>query len=190
MENSDLLDPMQTAPKVNAPVAHTAPLPIEKADTTKYYKITVATASMHRSDGKKLAFVHGICATDDAWDQKYLDHEIAQRNPYLSAATEDQIETYKMHMNPRKTIADQVRAEMEPQLRRELEEKIRAELAGSADAAKIAGTDINNDAKPIVGPGFVASIVGSDKVADAMSGTNASNVGTTLAALKAKIAVK
>lgn len=197
--NQDLMEPGQTQPKVSAPAALTEPMPIVKTKIVKYYYCSVSTASMHRKDGKKLAFVNGILATDDKFDQEYLDAEIEAKNTYLAHADNKQVESYKMQMNPRETIADQVRAELEPQLRNELEDKIRQELlaglrAGtvvlSDDTSKLAGTTATPANKQVEGAGFTASIVSSTAVAKAAAGAGSGVAAPTMAQRLAALSKK
>jgi hypothetical protein len=109
----------QTSPeaiRLSAPVAMTAPLP-DKVVETKYYFYPLDSISMHRIDGKQLIFKYGICAAYLKADQDYLDREIAAGNPYLVRATEDQIQHYKMRMDPKGTLETKVRDELEPKIR-------------------------------------------------------------------------
>lgn len=142
--------------RVDPIAAITTAHPIEQAESTKYYFCSVRNASMHNTDGKPIRFLHNVCAADLVYDQKYLDNEIARGHPYLSVATPEQVEQYKMTVDPkgamRESIETEVRAEVEEKIRSELEAKIRAELSGDHasppddSAEKLANTDTTQSA--------------------------------------------
>jgi hypothetical protein len=160
--NPMLLDPGRPPSEsqhVPSPNYITKPYPIVKGNM-KYYTCTERNASMHRPDGKKIAFIFMIAATDDVYDQQYLEHEIATGNQFLRHATPDEVDAYKMRIDPRGTIRQQVKSELEISMRAELEAKIRAELeneyasssskqpvpvSGAQDEAKISGTSTAQD---------------------------------------------
>lgn len=136
--NPDLLPPgvdPAVAARVQPLNTLTAPYPLHKV-ATKCYVTTVPAASMHRPDGKRLAFVHGFLSTDQKYDIDYLDSEIAQGNSYIREATTAEINAAKMKIDPVGTIRDQLRPQIEAELREEIEAKIRAEMAA-------AGKDVN-----------------------------------------------
>lgn len=196
--NTDLMTPGDTQPKVSPVAVMTAPLPIVKAKKTAHYHLSVPTASMHRADGKKLGFVNGILATDDAHDQNYLENEILSGNSYLRHADATEIEDHNMRINPRGTMRDSIKAELEPELRTTLEVEILAKLqaegrlvATPSDGAKLGGVDSGSTTPvhgDIHGANFRASIVSSVNVADAtqVAGvTKATGIAAKLAALTA-----
>lgn len=151
------LDPTQRVP---APASITKPMPATKAAEIKYYVCHVPAASMHREDGKKIAFVHGICAADILYDQIYMDKEIEAGSTYIRVATPAEIEAYKMRMDPHGAMKAKVTAELSGEIEARLRAEITAEIAaknkvvsegGSAekeiersniDANKIAGTNL------------------------------------------------
>lgn len=145
--NPDLLTPSadQRAQSVPKAVALTAPIKTYQLPEARYFVCTVHSASFHRVDGKKIPFVRGMCKTDIAADVEYLEEQMAHGNPYLRYATEEEVAHIKMLLDPRGTIKEQVRPEIESELRAELEAKIRKEIA---DAAKIAGVDGAVNQKP------------------------------------------
>lgn len=128
-------------------VQSTAPYPALKAKEVKYYFSSIPTASMHRADGKRLGFVFGILATDLAYDQAYLDNEIADGNPYVRGATKEEIHTYKFRINPKDTMKTEIMND--PEVRQKLTDEILAEiqrkaapgsaLANELDRLKIGG---------------------------------------------------
>lgn len=132
--NPDLLpagvDPAAAA-RVQPLNTLTAPYPLFKV-APKCYVTTVPAASMHRPDGKRLAFVHGFLQTDQKYDIDYLDAEIAQGNSYIREATIAEITIAKMKIDPVGTIRDQLRPQIEAELRGEIEAQIRAEIAAAA----------------------------------------------------------
>lgn len=128
-----LLDPMQRD-RVHPIETHTAPFPRQLQTETRYYFMTRKDHHMIRPDGKKLAFhfrVHAtndtisqIYATNDIWDIRYLDQEVADGNPFLKEATEEQIDNYNMRIDPRGTI----RRELQPQIEAETTRELMARL--------------------------------------------------------------
>lgn len=121
------------------------PLLPTKIVEPRYYSCTLANASMHRQDGVKIPFVRGIAEVVVEASQQYLDKEIEDGNMYIAHATKDQIEKFKMDRDPRGTITEEIKAEMEPRLRAELEEELRSEYEAAMKLANdgnlIAGTD-------------------------------------------------
>lgn len=111
----------------------------------RYYFCTLPTANMHRPDGVKIAFFRGIAEVIVEASQQYMNKEIEEGNMYVSHATEDQINRFKMERDPRGTITEQVKKELEPELRRQLSEEIHKEyeeaLKTTNDGKLIAGTD-------------------------------------------------
>lgn len=122
-----------------ATVASQAPLPNTKADEIKYYICDVPVASMHRADGKRIAFINGFFSTDLLWDQQYLDTEIADGHANIRYATEEEIFSSKMRADPVGTMEAKVTEQLEPVLRQQLEAEILAKLvAGGTISAEIA----------------------------------------------------
>jgi hypothetical protein len=109
---------------VSALNSRTKPLPNTVAAESKYYYLTVPNSSMHRPDGMRIAFVHGIHETNLESTQKYLDGEIAFGNLYLRPATAEEIREYNMTINPRGTIRQELQQEVEASTR----EKLTAEI--------------------------------------------------------------
>lgn len=142
-QDPNLLPVGQRTASIAAQPQHiTKPFPATRAAGKKYYVCSMPHASMHREDGKKIAFVHGFCETDILHDQRYLDNEIDAGNPYVREATEEEVTEAKMRRDPRGTIKEQVRSEIEAELRLQLEAEIRAEVAASAsDGEKLSGAD-------------------------------------------------
>lgn len=150
-------DPTQRVP---APAAITRPLPSTIAQETKYYACPVPAASMHRTDGKKIPFVNGICETNILYDQLYLEEQIKDGSQYVREATEQEINAYKMHKDPHGTMKAQVTAEIKQELEQDLRVQLEAEIKkqygitsdtpsavanpvpGEADNVKLAGVDI------------------------------------------------
>lgn len=136
-------------------VESTAPLPALFAKEVKYYASSVPTASFHRTDGKRLGFVHGILETKLHYDQLYLDNEIADGNPYLVKATDEQIRAHKYRLNPKETMKAELLSD--PEVKQQLTDQIMAELVrnaapGSAlaqelDRLRLAGVDTGLEKK-------------------------------------------
>lgn len=105
--------------------------PAIKAPEKKFYSCSVPTASFHRTDGKRLGFVFGIFETDLAYDQWYLDQEIADGNPYLALASTEDINAFKFRMNPRASMREEIMSD--PEVRQSLTDQILAELLRKAE---------------------------------------------------------
>lgn len=191
--NTDLINPgidPAAARQVSATAAITAPLPTTVAPEIRYYYCGVSAASMHRKDGKKLPFVRGILETNLVYDIQYLEEEIKAGNTYVRHASEEEIHQHQMIKNPRQTMKDELRPEIESELRDKLTKEIMDKLAGDKIAGdRIGGVDGAITATPgatIEGAGFRAAIVGSGAVKDAAAGgvtTTAAKVGSTAAIL-------
>lgn len=110
-----------------------APFPVVHTSTTKYYHNTVPNVSMHRADGQRISFIFGIFKTDLKHDIEYLDNEIESGHPNLRAATAQEIDSYKMRVDPRGTIREQLLSD--PEVMSSLEDKIRAEMEAKYSAA-------------------------------------------------------
>lgn len=121
----------------------TAPFPTIQVNDYKYYYNTLANTCMHRQDGSKIAFINHVCKTNLKYDIIFLEHEIEQGHPTLRVASEQEIYQYKMTMDPKGTIREEMKSD--PELRAELEAQIRAEILasmnGSIDQAKVEGID-------------------------------------------------
>lgn len=167
------------------------PLENIKVDA-KYYKSSLQTMAMHRWDGLKIPFLFNFFETDNLHTQRYLDEEIMNGNQFISHATEDDVLRFKMRVNPKGAIEEQLRPKVEEQVKNELAAKLGIDAsaldeliasAGTNDATKLGGSD-GPDLTPMeklkrsmaqkvtgVGTGavvtdpkpFQASIVGSDK---------------------------
>lgn len=142
-------------------VASQQPFPNTKATEMKYYACNVPIASMHRPDGKRIAFISGFFSTDLVYDQQYLDNEIADGHGNIRHATEEEIFSVKMREDPHGTMEAKVKEALEPAMREQLEREILAKLvaggtisadtaqqlqqveeqASISDPAKIAGTE-------------------------------------------------
>lgn len=125
--NPNLLNPNDPGGnRVSPVVGHTPAFPIKFQEQERHYVCTVPNHHMHRKDGKRLAFVHGFLTTRDIFDIQYLDEEIANGNPYIRVATEDEVHSYSMRMNPRKVISEEIRPDVEAQVRNEFTAKLLA----------------------------------------------------------------
>jgi hypothetical protein len=127
---------------------HTAPLaaltppsPVLLVKETHYYALAERAASMHRHDGTRLAFMFGICATNNQADINYLENELYLGHASLSRATPEQVAAYKMRVDPRGAIEAEMRPHLESKIRGELEEKIRLEREATERQGKHFPTD-------------------------------------------------
>lgn len=148
--NPDLGTAGQTQTAVAPIPALTAPFPTVLAAEQVYFKSTIPDSSMHRQDGKRLAFVRGVCKTNVIADIIYLRAEIDNGNQYISEATPAEIEAIEMQLNPKAAIEKQVRAELEPKIRADLEAQIRREMA-QASGVKTAETSPDKSATLLAG---------------------------------------
>lgn len=152
-------------------VESTRPLSNHRLAEPQFFYCPERVASMHRTDGKKIPFVHHICETDVVSDIEYLVREIDDyENPYVRRATPQEIQAHLMRKDPkgamrkelladpalRKQIEASVRGDLEAQIRAQLREEMglpaeavvdaaqeELPLAETAvDAAKVAGTSI------------------------------------------------
>lgn len=117
-----------------------------KLDEPVFFTCTMPNASIHRPDGKRLAFMNGVFKTDIRQDVEYLDNEITEGHPYVKRATDVEVKTYEMKSDPRATIEKELRPKIELEIREKLEQEIRAQVMMSielenADASKLGGVD-------------------------------------------------
>jgi hypothetical protein len=94
----------------------------------KYYICVVANASLHRKDGTRVGFTNGFLETEVEATQEYLDGEIIAGNPFVRLATQHEVQEARMKRDPRGTIREQVREELEAELRIKLEREIKEKL--------------------------------------------------------------
>ena len=133
----DLIDPNASTPHSVSPLkAYTQPFPTVIVQAKSYASV-IPTMQMHRKDGKKLAFIHGFLETTVKADQEYLDGEIADGNPSIRVATEEEIHRANMRRDPAGTIEAQLRPKIEEELRTKLEADIRAQIAAEQGGSKI-----------------------------------------------------
>ncbi len=119
----------------------TPPFPPVDQEETVYVRCTVPNHHMHRKDGKRLLFVHGIYATKDIYDIQYLQEEMQARNPYIREATKEEVQTYKMITDPRGTIQAELRPVMEEEIKEQLQKELHATLEARLNSAGVVLTD-------------------------------------------------
>lgn len=181
-------------------VESTKPFPTAFTEWAYYY-CPVPNASMHRKDGKRLGFINGVFATNIVADIQHLDAEIADGHPALRRATDQEVHSYKMFMDPKGTMKEQllndpsVRSQIEEELRAKLENEIRAKLAremgmdvppasvmgsveGAADAAKLAGTDVLDRLKTAIKTPGGATIIPSSAPAAAIKPVSTADIAS------------
>lgn len=154
MSDPNMLSPGQTQMGIMPTASITRPMPNTKVQEIVHFKLAAPAASMHRQDGKKLAFVNGVHTTSIAEDIRFFRNEIDNEHPLLTELSSEEADTYQRKISP----ADRLAVEME--LRAKLEQEIRAQLAaegaankppkleevpvqqpGTEDGAKMAGID-------------------------------------------------
>lgn len=143
--NPYLLNPMNTGqqqvPQAPSFAGMTRAFPVTLRKDPKYYHCTMLNHHMHRSDGKRLAFIFGICETRDEYDIQYLDHEIANSNPFILPATSQQIAIYQMRVDPRGTMIREVTPEIEARVKQELEIELKNSIREKMNTVGISLTD-------------------------------------------------
>lgn len=122
------------------------PMGITKLPEPVFFTCTMPNASIHRPDGKRLAFMNGVFKTDIAQDVMYLDSEIAEGHPYIQRANAVEVKAYEMKTDPRASIEKDLRPRIELEMREKLEAEIRAQVMLSielenGDPRKVAGID-------------------------------------------------
>lgn len=146
-------------------VKSTAPMPPTKSqEGIKYYICTERNASMHRPDGKRLPFIDGFLGTDLLWDQRYLDGEIEDGHPNVRFATENEINSAQMRLDPVTTVTRKVSEDLQLRLRQKMAEKLgvaieEIPLLDSIEqdhlAKEVVATAINDDERKIAGTAAV-----------------------------------
>ena len=104
---------------------HTPAYPVALKKEMNYYVCSLPNHNMHRKDGKKLAFIHNVLATQDLYDIAYVEDEIANGNPHITQANQAQVTEYKMRTNPRGAITEELRPKLEEEIRDEFDMKLR-----------------------------------------------------------------
>lgn len=127
MADPNLLPPGQTNTGVPALATITKPMPTVTVEPS-FYVCTVQSASLHRPDGKKIPFVHGVAKVEIEADKNYIEQEIANGNSFLRAASVDEINEYNMRIDPQGTIANNLRPALEANIRADLEAQIMEQL--------------------------------------------------------------
>jgi hypothetical protein len=118
-----------TAPRVARIPSITQTPEIVNLSKDYHYVCPVASASMHTPDGTRISFLNGFYKTNIAHIVDYLESEIERGHSYITHASEDEINSFRMRTNPKEVLAEQARQDLEPKIRTELEIKIRAALA-------------------------------------------------------------
>lgn len=166
--NSMLLNPGATTqdavPKVQG---HTPAYPVVLLEETYYFLCTMLNHHMHRPDGKRLAFMFNVLPTNDMYDITYLNGEITAGNPFIRVASEEEINTYRMRTNPRGTIEDQLRPQIEADIRDKLDAELEAMLA--AKLSQVGYSNMSDEQKTFV----VAEMVADKTAALKIAGTDA-----------------
>lgn len=83
----------------------------------RYYYHPMRNVSMLRMDGKRISFINNVAECITKEDQAYLDGCISRNEvPHLAYATDEQVQAYKMYVNPKAAIKEQVAAEVRAEL--------------------------------------------------------------------------
>lgn len=110
--------------------AKTLAFPVSLVQDMHYFACTMLNHHMHRTDGKRLGFQFGIFATQDMYDIEYMNKEIDAGNIYISKATNEQISIYRMKVDPKAMLTEQ----LSPQIEAELRDTLNAELRDKMQA--------------------------------------------------------
>lgn len=169
-------------------VESTRPLSNHRLAEPQFFYCPERVASMHRTDGKKIPFVHHICETDVVSDIEYLVREIDDyENPYVRRATPQEIQAHLMRKDPKgamrkELLADPaLRKQIEASVRGDLEAQIRAQLREEmglpAEAWKEVDPDQlaldNLDGHPLdVAQGTGVAVVGASQDVTKVAGTS------------------
>lgn len=129
----------------------------------RYFVCSNPVASMHRPDGKKLAFVGGVFATNIQQDINYIEAEIEDGHPMIRPASEAEVHSFRMRIDPRGTMEEELRPKLEAEIRASLEVEIRAkllaEMANKPDDVKIAEVDGATTADKVITDGGGTKVI-------------------------------
>jgi hypothetical protein len=143
--NPNLLNPMTDTglrgQQVPALPGITKPFPLTFLKEPEHYMCTLPNHHMHRTDGKRLAFVFGHLKTNDAFDVQYLNQEISNGNPFIRPATEQEINNYNMRVDPRGTMAKEMTPDIETRIRQELKLELEKEFERKLNSLGVGLTD-------------------------------------------------
>lgn len=127
--NPNLLNPnASTTQQVPGLPGITKPFPVIDTGEPEYFVCTMLNHHMHRTDGKRLAFVFGVLKTSDHFDIEYMRNEIHTGNSFLRLATPQEINNYNMRMDPRGTMQKELTPAIEARVRTELEVELRQSM--------------------------------------------------------------
>lgn len=139
------------------------PIPVYEREM-KFYHSAQSFMQFINKDGAKIVFQNHFLATNNSAAQDYLDEEIQKhQNPQLSYADELEVAGWKMRVDPKGTVAEELKNDPDfmEDLRFEIENKVRRENGLSEltregktesikddSANKLAGVDGQNKSGP------------------------------------------
>lgn len=181
----------QATPHVEALNALTAPMPTTKISNLIYFKCSVASASMHRKDGKRLSFLSGYYRTDIKEDIDFLRTEIASGNvPFVEECSGEEIAVAEASFDPKAALEKKLRAKIMEELAAEgkLVETAKAEsvaverarqqaIIGGVDQS--AATSLHGQAARVGSTGIVTPVSTAQINAGAVDSTGGAPIPTT-----------
>ena len=147
--NPMLLNPNagQAGQQVAPLAAMTQPYaPMPKLDRVYHFVCTMLNHHMFRPDGKKLAFMFGVHATDDYHDVKYLASEIEGGNPFIRYATDLEVRAHNMRTDPKGTVAREITPQIEAAVRGKLEVELQQSLEERLSSIGVVLSDVQKEA--------------------------------------------
>lgn len=163
--NPMLLNPLNNGQNTVPPLAGPAKaLPVVLLPEARHFVCSMLNHHMTRSDGKRLAFIFGICKTNDKYDVEYFQNEINSGNPYIREASEKEVEVYGMKMDPKGTMTRQITPQIEARVRQELEIELRNSFEEKLNSIGIVLTDEQRAAMQRKEQESVAAETDSDKL--------------------------
>ena len=117
----------------------TAPLPNTEAGETRYYSCTVKSASIHRPDGKRIAFApFGIFEATLVADIEYLEAEIKNGHPQITRATGEEVQQFKKYKDPKGSLIAEIGEKMQDDIVKGLLDEISSgNIKPNSTASKI-----------------------------------------------------
>lgn len=122
---------------------YTAPYPAVTQLAHRHFVCTMPAASMIRTDGKRLDFIHGYFVTNDINDISYITAEISVGNMYVRDASPDEIKLHAMRID----LVGTIKNDMRPDIEAEITERLTRELLDKFNtfAVGAGGTPITPD---------------------------------------------
>jgi hypothetical protein len=177
-QDPSLIDPAMSQQATSAKgvvQGFTNPFPSILLEKPLYFTMTLKNHHMHRQDGKRILFVNNVHEAREYHDALYLYNEIKAGMPYLRESTPEEIQVFKMMVNPRGTIIEEVKAEIEQQTRNQLTAELQSlgiQLTDDQKAALEKLREKDEQSKEALDASKIAGISALDRLkASVQSGT-------------------